>query len=66
MGALYKGMIVAGILAAIAFYFITDMMMGHTGQSMNGIFYSALIGLGTDGGDGCHHRVLHGYGLQAR
>ena len=45
MGALYKGMIVAGVLAAIAFYFITDIMMGHTGASMN-IFYSALIGLG--------------------
>ncbi|MDJ0760982.1 MAG: sodium-translocating pyrophosphatase [Woeseiaceae bacterium] len=44
MGALYKGMIVSAILAAIAFYFITDMMMGHTGASMN-IFYSALIGL---------------------
>jgi len=44
MGALYKGMIVAGILAAIAFYFITDMMMGASGQSMN-IFYSSLIGL---------------------
>ena len=45
MGALYKGMIVAGVLAAIAFYFVTDMMMGASGQSM-GIFYSALIGLG--------------------
>ncbi|MDX1508443.1 MAG: sodium/proton-translocating pyrophosphatase, partial [Woeseiaceae bacterium] len=45
MGALYKGMIVSGILAAIAFYFITDMMMGHTGAAMD-IFYSALIGLG--------------------
>jgi K(+)-stimulated pyrophosphate-energized sodium pump len=45
MGALYKGMIVAGVLAAIAFYFITDMMMGASGQSMN-IFYSSLIGLG--------------------
>ncbi|MDH3953693.1 MAG: sodium-translocating pyrophosphatase, partial [Gammaproteobacteria bacterium] len=44
MGALYKGMIVAGILAAIAFYFITDLMMGSTGAAMN-IFYSALIGL---------------------
>jgi len=44
MGALYKGMIVAGILAAIAFYFITDMMMGNSGASMS-IFYSALIGL---------------------
>jgi K(+)-stimulated pyrophosphate-energized sodium pump len=44
MGALYKGMIVSGILAAIAFYFITDLMMGHTGAAMN-IYYSALIGL---------------------
>ncbi|MBT8088793.1 MAG: sodium/proton-translocating pyrophosphatase, partial [Gammaproteobacteria bacterium] len=42
--ALYKGMIVAGILAAIAFYFITDMMMGGSGASMS-IYYSALIGL---------------------
>ncbi len=44
MGALYKGMIVAGILAAVAFYFITDMMMGSTGAASN-IFYSSLIGL---------------------
>ena len=44
MGALYKGMIVAGVLAAIAFYFITNMMMGGTGAAMN-IFYSSLIGL---------------------
>jgi K(+)-stimulated pyrophosphate-energized sodium pump len=44
MGALYKGMVVAGGLAAIAFYFVTDIMMGDTGASMN-IFYSSLIGL---------------------
>ena len=44
MGALYKGMIVSGLLAAVAFYFVTDMMLGDTGASMN-IFYSALIGL---------------------
>ncbi|NNF56256.1 MAG: sodium-translocating pyrophosphatase, partial [Acidimicrobiales bacterium] len=44
MGALYKGMIVAGVLAAIAFYFITQTMMGGSGQA-NGIFYSSLIGL---------------------
>ena len=44
MGALYKGMIVAGILAAIAFYFITNSMMGHTGAA-NAIFFSSLIGL---------------------
>jgi len=44
MGALYKGMIVAGVLAAIAFWFITDLMMDPAYSS--GIFYSALIGLG--------------------
>lgn len=43
MGALYKGMIVAAILAAIAFYFITDMMMDPAHAS--GVFYSTLIGL---------------------
>ena len=45
MGALYRGMIVAGVLAAIAFYFITSAMMGHSGAAMS-IYYSALIGLG--------------------
>ena len=45
MGALYKGMIVAGVLAAIAFYFITNMMLGASGAA-DSIFYSALIGLG--------------------
>ena len=44
MGALYKGMIVAGVLAAIAFYFITDAMMADSGRAMS-IYYSALIGL---------------------
>lgn len=45
MGALYKGMIVAGVLAAITFWFITDLMMGASGNA-GGIFGSALIGLG--------------------
>jgi K(+)-stimulated pyrophosphate-energized sodium pump len=44
MGALYKGMIVAGVLAAIAFWFLTDLMMAETGNS-GGIYGSALIGL---------------------
>ena len=44
MGALYKGMIAAGVLAAIAFYPITNMMMGPSGNA-TGIFGSALIGL---------------------
>ena len=44
MGALYKGLIVAGVLAAIAFYPITNMMMSGSGNA-GGIFGSALIGL---------------------
>jgi len=44
MGALYRGMIVAGVLAAAAFYPITKMMMG--GDASMSIYYSALIGLG--------------------
>jgi K(+)-stimulated pyrophosphate-energized sodium pump len=44
MGALYKGMIVSGVLAAIAFYFVTDMMLADTGAASS-VFYSALIGL---------------------
>ena len=44
MGALYKGMAVAAVLAAIAFYFITNKMMAGSGMAMN-IYYSALIGL---------------------
>ncbi len=40
MGALYKGLIVSAVLAAIAFYFVTDSM----GMDPN-LFYSSLIGL---------------------
>jgi len=44
MGALYKGVVVAGVLAAIVFYFVTDTMMADSGNAM-GIYGSALIGL---------------------
>jgi K(+)-stimulated pyrophosphate-energized sodium pump len=42
MGALYKGVIVSGVLAAIAFWFITDFMMGPLAIYL---FGAALIGL---------------------
>jgi K(+)-stimulated pyrophosphate-energized sodium pump len=46
MNALYRGLIVAGILAAVAFYFVTDMIMGDVaGYSTMNLFYCALIGL---------------------
>jgi len=50
MTALYKGLAVSGVLAAVAFYFVTDAMMGDI--TMEGVsnptialFGSALIGL---------------------
>jgi K(+)-stimulated pyrophosphate-energized sodium pump len=42
MPALYKGVVISGVLAAIAFYPITTSLMGD--QAMP-LFYSALIGL---------------------
>lgn len=51
MNALYRGLIVSGILAAIAFYFVTTVIMGES-ILLNGLqlasinlFYCALIGL---------------------
>ena len=44
MGALYKGLIVSAVLAAVAFYFVTiDMNMGMD------LFYASLIGLALTG-----------------
>ncbi len=42
MGALYKGVIVSGILAAAAFYYPSVQMMGEQGLNL---YYAALIGL---------------------
>jgi len=47
MGTLYRGLIIAGVLAAVAFYFIVNWLMkdnGHYGV-MN-IYYASLVGLG--------------------
>ena len=45
MNALYKGVIVSGVLAAIAFYFITDRMMGDSPLGAMNLFYASLVGL---------------------
>ena len=46
MNALYRGLIVAGVLAAVAFYFVTDTMMADNGMySTMNIYYCSLIGL---------------------
>jgi K(+)-stimulated pyrophosphate-energized sodium pump len=44
MGALYKGLIASGVIAAIAFYFVTNWIMADYDPMK--LFYSALIGLG--------------------
>jgi len=42
MNALYKGVIVSGVIAAVAFYPITDAMFPENGLNL---YFSALIGL---------------------
>ena len=46
MGAMYKGFAVTGILSAVAFWPITQKIMGDNGSySVSNLFYCALIGL---------------------
>jgi K(+)-stimulated pyrophosphate-energized sodium pump len=50
MTALYKGLAVAGIISAVAFYFVTDMFMGDVviegvANTTMALFGSAMIGL---------------------
>ncbi|AWV08435.1 sodium-translocating pyrophosphatase [Marilutibacter maris] len=49
MGALYKGVIISAVLAAIAFYPITTALMGDNGHGAMNIYYCALIGLALTG-----------------
>jgi K(+)-stimulated pyrophosphate-energized sodium pump len=42
MNALYRGIIVSGVIAAIGFWFVTQAMMG---DEANRLFFCALIGL---------------------
>jgi K(+)-stimulated pyrophosphate-energized sodium pump len=44
MNALYRGLIVAGVLAAIAFFFVTQAMF--PGEQGTNLFLCAMIGLG--------------------
>ncbi|MGD9022874.1 MAG: sodium-translocating pyrophosphatase [Deltaproteobacteria bacterium] len=45
MGALYKGMFGAAILAAVGFYFVTTKMMAGLGIPVMNIYLACLIGL---------------------
>jgi K(+)-stimulated pyrophosphate-energized sodium pump len=46
MNALYRGLIVAAVLAAIAFFFITRNMMADYEGGFMSLYWCALIGLG--------------------
>jgi K(+)-stimulated pyrophosphate-energized sodium pump len=46
MGALYKGLAVAGVLSAAAFYPITKLLMANNGlYSVANLYFAALLGL---------------------
>jgi len=46
MNALYRGCIVSAVISAVAFYFITDAMMGNNGTyTTMQLFGSSLVGL---------------------
>ncbi|MDR3519367.1 MAG: sodium-translocating pyrophosphatase [Candidatus Pacebacteria bacterium] len=46
MGALYKGLIAAGIIAAVAFYPVTNLLMSGNGKySVMDLFICSLVGL---------------------
>ncbi len=49
MGALYKGVIVSAVLAAVAFYPITTQLMADTAHGAMNLYGCALIGLALTG-----------------
>ncbi|TAL19794.1 sodium-translocating pyrophosphatase, partial [Patescibacteria group bacterium] len=49
MGALYKGLAVAGLLAAAIFYPVTVQLLAGTGVRPLNIYFSALVGLAVTG-----------------
>jgi K(+)-stimulated pyrophosphate-energized sodium pump len=49
MGALYRGVIVSAVLAAIAFYPITTQMMADSSYTAMHLYWCALIGLALTG-----------------
>jgi hypothetical protein len=65
MGALYKGLIVSGVLAAIAFYPITDWMMADAGDPGDEPLLVRADRPGADRADGVDHRVLHRHRVRA-
>lgn len=49
MRALYKGLVVSGLVAAVGFYYITDLVLVDTEFPKINYYYAALIGLALTG-----------------
>ena len=74
--ALYQGLIVSGVIAAVAFYPVTQWMMdgvsfasadaGIDVPSVGDLYLCSLIGLGVTAFAVRHHRLLHVDALRAR
>lgn len=45
MGALYKGLAVSGVIAAVLFYFVTQRMMDNLPQSPTTYWWASIVGL---------------------
>ena len=61
MGALYKGLAVSGVLAAIAFYAVTVWFMGGLGDKTGGFTPMSIFGTALDRpGPDRPHRLDHG------
>jgi len=45
MGALYKGLVVAGLLSLVGIYYITGIYAPQLGLEVNALFFSALVGI---------------------
>lgn len=49
MGALYKGLVVSGLLSAVAFWFVTQTLFEGTSVNTTNLYLSALIGIAVTG-----------------
>ncbi len=70
MNALYRGLIVAGVISAVGFYFITDRLMGGitaTNPELTTLrlWGAGLVGLALTAAMVVDHRVLHRDRVQA-
>ena len=65
MTALYRGMIVAGVLALVGFWFAANQTFANaTGVTSFAIFICALVGIAITGPDHVHHRVLYRHAIR--